>query len=252
MSNNKLKLNDDKTHLLIMTTQQKRRLVNIDIQIDTPNEVIRPIKTEKLLGINIQDNLKWTEYIQNSDKSLIKQLTSRLNAMKMLSGVASFKTRLMVANGIFCSKLIYQICLWGGTEDYLLNSLQIIQNKAARCVTKRGIYTPVTELMKQCGWLNVRQLVFYHSVVLIHKTLRTGFPNYIYNKLEKDFPYHTRLASSESIRMGSQFRSKLTLTENSFMNRATSSYNLLPATMRQLDSMEVFKKRLKPWILETI
>ena len=134
MGNNKLKLNDDKTHLLIMATKQKQRLININVKIDTPTEEIRPIKSEKLLGIFIQDDLKWTDYIQNNEKSLIKQLNSRLNALKMISYVASFKVRLMIANGIFCSKLIYQISLTGGTDEFLLNSLQIVENKAARFV----------------------------------------------------------------------------------------------------------------------
>ena len=103
-----------------MTTKQKQRILNINVQINTPNEEIKPIKSEKLLGIYIQDDLKWSEYIQNHEKSLIKQLTSRLNALRMISGAANFKTRLMIANGIFSSKLIFQISLWGGTEDYLL------------------------------------------------------------------------------------------------------------------------------------
>ena len=55
MGNNRLKLNYDKTHLLIMTTRQK--LININIQINTPNEEIKPIKSEKLLGIFILFNL---------------------------------------------------------------------------------------------------------------------------------------------------------------------------------------------------
>ena len=111
------------------------------------------------------------------------QLTTRINALKILSGVATFKSRLMVANGIFCSKLIFQISLWGGTEDFLLSSLQIVQNKAARVVAKRGIYTPVCDLLRQCGWLSVRQLVFYHSVILVHKTLQNKSTNYLYIKL---------------------------------------------------------------------
>ena len=158
----------------------------------------------------------------------------------------------MVANGIFCSKLIFQISLWGGTEDFLLSSLQIVQNKAARVVAKRGIYTPVSDLLRQCGWLSVRQLIYYHSVLLIYKTLKTGFPKYIYNRLGTNFPYNTRLASSESIRLGPETRSSLALTENSFINRATSNYNQLPSLVKQAPSMEVFKRRLKPWILENV
>ena len=250
LGDNRLKLNDDKTHLLIMTTQQKRRLLDINIQINTPTEEIKPIKSERLLGIIIQEDLKWSEYILHHEKSLIKQLTSRLSALRLISGIASFKIRLMIANGIFCSKLIFQISLWGGAEEYLLNSLQIVQNKAARFVTRRGKYTPVAELLKQCGWLSVRQLVFYHSVSLIHKTITSKSPKYIFSKLSSEFPYNTRLAESESVRMGPDFQAKLDLTERSFMNRATVNFNQLPAELRKILKIETFKLKLKIWVIE--
>ena len=158
----------------------------------------------------------------------------------------------MIGNGIFSSKLIYQISLWGGAEDFLLKSLQIIQNKSARSITRRGRYTPVTELLSHCGWLSVRQLVFYHSTVIIYKTLQTTYPKYIFNKLATEFPYNTRLAQSEAVRMGPNFKCRLDLTERSFMNRATVSFNQLPASLRQTQKIEAFKKKLKGWVLTNI
>ena len=142
--------------------------------------------------------------------------------------------------------------LWGGTEEYLLDALQIVQNKAARFVTRRGIYTPVRDLLRQCGWLNVRQLVFYHSVILLHKTLLTSSPKYIFNKLSSEFPYNTRLAQSESVRMGPDFKSKLDLTEKSFMNIATDSYNNIPTSLKKVKKIEDFKKKLKIWVLANL
>ena len=42
LTDNKLKVNDDKTHLLVMTTRQKRRFVNTNtIQIQTPTAVLQ-------------------------------------------------------------------------------------------------------------------------------------------------------------------------------------------------------------------
>ena len=58
MANNRLKLNDEKTHLLIMSTRQKLSVTNIKVKISTKNEVIKPIESEKLLGIIIQNDLK--------------------------------------------------------------------------------------------------------------------------------------------------------------------------------------------------
>ena len=250
MANNRLKLNDEKTHLLIMSTRQKLRVTDIKVKISAKNEVIKPIESEKLLGIIIQNDLKWSGYIQNNEKSLLRQLNTRLNALKMISNVASFKVRLMVANGIFCSKLIFQICLWGGTEEFLLSSLQVVQNKAARFITRRGVYSSVEEILRECGWLSIRQLVFYHSVISIYKTLQTSYPRYIFNKLARQFPYNTRLAQSKPVRMGSAFQSRLELTEKSFLNRATVSYNKLPTEIRQIGKLESFKIQLKKWVLE--
>ena len=158
----------------------------------------------------------------------------------------------MIANGIFCSKLIFQISLWGGAADYLLSSLQIIQNKAARVVSTRDKYTPVVELLRQCGWLSVRQLVFYHSVMQIYKTKQTSYPKYISDKLNFEFPYNTRLASTESVRMGPEFKSKLALTERSFINRSTVNFNQLPTELKQMMKIEVLKKKLKQWVIQNI
>ena len=252
MGNNRLKLNDEKTHLLIMTTKQKQRLMDIDIQIKTTTEPIEPKSSEKLLGVWIKNDLKWAEYIQNSENSLLKQLNTRLNALRKICQVASFRARLMVANGIFNSKLIFQISLWGGAEEYLLNSLQKVQNKAARCVARRGMYCSSAEILKQCGWLSVRQLVFFHSVTLIYKSIMTSYPKYIHSKLTMEFPYNTRLSHSDSVRMGPAFRSRLELTERSFINRATVCYNQLPPDLRKVGKLETFKVTLKKWVQENI
>ena len=63
--------------------------------------------------------------------------------------------------------MLYVMQLWGGTSDYLINMLQVLQNKAARFVTKLGIYTSQKTLLLQCGWLSVRQLIQYHSLIMI-------------------------------------------------------------------------------------
>ena len=48
----------------------------------------------------------------------------------------------MIADGLFMSKLIYLSPLWGGCEKFLLEALQVTQNKVAGLVTDRALYTP--------------------------------------------------------------------------------------------------------------
>ena len=118
-----------------------------------------------------------------NEDSFIKSLTKRQLAIKKISSMASFKSRKMIANGIFMSKLIYLMPVWAGCEDYLTKALQVIQNKVARSVTKRNIFTPTKTLMKECGWLTVKQLMVYHILVQIQKTIQSQTPEYLYTRV---------------------------------------------------------------------
>ena len=198
LTDNKLKVNDDKTHLLVMATMQKRRTVDTNAtRIVTPSSTVEPSSTERLLGAEIHHDMRWREHILDSDNSLVKALNKRLGALRKIQKKASFRSRKMIANGIFMSKLIYLMPIWSGCEEYMVRALQVIQNKAARSVSKLSKLTPTKILLKTCGWLSVKQLMAYHSLVLLHKTLAQQAPKYLYEKVTGNgqFKYKTRQAS---------------------------------------------------------
>ena len=87
---------------------------------------------------------------------------------------------------------------------------------------------------------------------MIYKTLQTTFPKYIHDKLIGEFSYNTRLAASEVINVGAEFKAKLALTEKSFLNRSVLWFNQLPIEIRKIDKIEAFKKNLKLWVLVNI
>ena len=94
----------------------------------------------------------------------------------------------MIADGIFISKLIYLMPAWSGCEDYLVDALQVCQNRAARLVTKLDRFTPTKVLLKQCGWLSVKQLMVYHSLILLRKVFKNQKPLYLYQKITSGSP----------------------------------------------------------------
>ena len=184
---NKLKVNDEKTHFLLMTTRQRRRFIDTRaMTMISPTAVVTTSHVEKLLGAQIHKDMKWKEHIMSNEDSLIKSLNKRQAAIKKISFSASFKTRKTVANGIFMSKLIYMMPVWAGCENYLITALQTIQNKVARTVTKKNRFTPTKTLMKECGWLNVKQLMVYHSIVQLHKTVQSQMPEYLYKRVSSE------------------------------------------------------------------
>ena len=66
----------------------------------------------------------------------------------------------------------------------VVRTVQIMQNKAARCVTKQSWFTPTQRLLLQCNWLSIKQLIFLHTALQIWRVRTTKIPAYIDNKLQ--------------------------------------------------------------------
>ena len=98
-----------------MTTSKTRRKLDPSnlVSITTPSEIILPSTCEKLLGCQIHQDMKWSEHLQDNEENLMRSLSSRLGALKLLSRVTSLKNRKMIADGILISKLSYLIAFWG-------------------------------------------------------------------------------------------------------------------------------------------
>ena len=144
------------------------------------------------------------------------------------------------------SYLSYLIPLYGGCPDYLLTALQTLQNRAARLVTKSSWCTASSTMLLQVGWLSVRQMIAFHSLVLVFKAKLEKKPAYLYNQVSATFNVNTRLAVNNGIR--ETRRVKSSIGRLSFLPRTISQWNSLPHTIRSISSLAQFKDRVKPWV----
>jgi hypothetical protein len=63
------------------TPYQHRHFQDFGISLNTGAETIEPMTTEKPLGGHIANNFKFNEHLKDNEKSLIRSLTSRVNAL---------------------------------------------------------------------------------------------------------------------------------------------------------------------------
>ena len=251
MAANQLVINAAKTHLVVMGTR-KTAARRLEVAFQAGDHMIQHTRTEKLLGANICEDLKWKEHLLSNENSAMRQLSSRINGLVKVCCRASKATRLKVANGIFISKLCYLIELWGGCEGYLLTALQVLQNRAARAVTRKSWFTATRTLLADCGWLSVRQLVFYHTVLATHKTVTRGKPLYMHTTMSTAHPLPTRQADGGQIWFGANFDSRQGLVHDGFRYRGAKDYNRIPANIRAAKTIPTFKLKLKKWVLVNI
>ena len=128
--------------------------------------------------------------------------------------------------------------------------LQVLQNKAARSVTKLPWRTSTDTLLSQCGWLSVKQLVKFHSLVLLFKVKTDKKPVYIFNHIGTQAGRNTR---QEADRISANFLKDARNLETgtarkTFIPRTVDDWNELPDEIRAAVSQQVFKRKLRTWV----
>ena len=134
MRGHHLCLNADKSGLLVAGTSQKIHHVCRTQKVSIPMDGLQlnesEEKSEKILEVNLQSNLIWNKHYQEVQL----RLKSRPSGLRKIQGILDLDKRKVVAQSIFQSVLSYCISVWGGTAKGDIESLQVIQNRAAQFV----------------------------------------------------------------------------------------------------------------------
>ena len=236
MLSNQLKLNPDKTHVMTLGTAQRLLQPGNKVNVVMDDIILEedPQKFETILGCCIQPDLKWHKQISE----LMAKLKRRLAGLAHIKFILPFSTRKIISEGIFNSVLVYCLPLFGGCDVQELKDLQTLQNKAARIVTHSALRTHSKDMFNRLGWLTVKQLVTYHTLLTVYRVRQTKEPEYLSSILCKDSRFGKIIVPN----------TRLTLTQKSFTTRGACNWNSLPPEIRKLDTLSCFKQEVKKWI----
>ena len=135
-----------------------------------------------MLDVHIQPNLKWKMHCQEVQV----KLKTRLSGLRKIRNVLGQQRRKVVAQAIFQSVLTYCICVWGGASKGDIESLQVLQNKAAKFVLFGSWKMRRREMFMNLGWMSVYQLVVYHRILAVYMMRRSSEPEYLAKVLSND------------------------------------------------------------------
>ena len=139
MRTNLLKLNDDKTKvMLIGTRQQLTKLPEVTVKIG--NESINPAETVRNLGIYWNKTMTTTTRINR----LSGQLFNTLQATNKIRHLLDNDTTKIVMQALIISKLDYCNSQYIGSMKKDLQKLQRIQNMASQIIYQKRKYDSVT------------------------------------------------------------------------------------------------------------
>ena len=126
----KLSANLVKTEYMILATSPKLKALDFSPLIKLNDNSIKRVSKTDYLGLIIDENLSWKEYID----SLKLKISSALMAMKQVSFLPR-KSLTTLYHRLVESRLRYCNTVWGKCGTSLKDRLQRLQDRAARIVT---------------------------------------------------------------------------------------------------------------------
>ena len=175
----KLKLNGDKTELLVINARHRPCLL-ID-HIDVSNFKIQPSDTASNIGVTFDRHMSLDQHVTNICNTCFLHL---LKITKIRDYLSTADTEILV-HSLIISKLDSCNSLLYGLPKLMIDRLQNVQNSAARLIARRKKFDHITPVMKELHWLPVSQRIIYKILILItYKALNGLTPSYIRDMLQ--------------------------------------------------------------------
>jgi hypothetical protein len=244
MKNNMLKLNDDKTELLVFSTKQKlAQLSKISMMIGGCR--IEPSKTAKNLGVFFDETMSLEKHVVSTCQTANFHIRNIGNIRNYLTTDAAKS----LVHAFVQSRLDYGNALLFGLPGVLLDRLQMIQNTAARVVTRTRRFDHITPVLKELHWLPIKKRIEYKVLLHTYRALNNLAPQYLTDLLEIYQPAR-ELRSQNQILLKAKKSRLHSYGDRCFSTAAPKLWNALPLTIRASKSLAAFRKSLKTHLFQ--
>ena len=241
MVHNGLKLNQDKTELLVISSKY-RFMPNLDF-VQVGVERIEPKSTVRNLGVVMDQFFNADHHITAICKTSQYHLTNVTRNRKHLDE-ASTET---LVHAFVSSILDHCNVLIHGLPKYQLNRLQLVLNTAARVVTCTRKYDHIKPVLIKLHWLPVYYRVLFKVLLLVFKAFNGLAPHYVSDLLNKRVSVHSLRSNSQELLNIPRSRTK-TYGDRAFSVAGPRQWNELPLDIRTISDVNAFKRSLKTYL----
>ena len=191
------------------------------------------VKSAKLLGVIINDNLSWKEHCNN----ICTKIKKSLFLLRKLKSILPKSAKLQFYNSFILPHLDFCSNIWFTGQIDVVNPLNVLQKRAMRLILNLPFDTPSSHLYKSLNWMSIDFRCKYNISILVYKSLHCHTPEYLnFFHLNSN---RTRSAARNELIV--PFARK-DILKNSFRIQGAKIFNMLPLTIRESPSLPSFKR----------
>ena len=239
MTSNKLRLNENKTEIMLVHSARCKQPPEFSLCVN--GNVATPKEKVKNLGVVLDHNLSMSSHVTSLCQSMYFQLR-RIASIRNFIPDDVAKT---LVTSLILSKLDYCNSLLAGIPQESLNRLQLVQNNAARLVSKTKKSDHITPVLRDLHWLPVRHRIVFKVCTIVFKCINNHAPLYLKNLLQKYHQTRALRSANDVTRLSKPERNYKYLGCRSLSHFGPLVWNQLPSDIRECMSLDSFKKALK-------
>ena len=233
---NQMLANPSKFHAIFLCKDKKQCTINVPIKVK--DKIIYSESSVKLLGLTIDDHLKFDKHV---DK-LCKQSSGQLNQLFRLKRYISFAERKVCVDSFIFANFNYCPLVWHHTTAKSINKIEKIQERALRFLYDDFInsYDKLLEIANR-STMTINRLRCL--CIEIFKTLKNMNPSYMTGIFKKRENRHSSRLNNIEVPMVNQ----VTYGKNSLRALGPKIWNTLPDHIKSSETLIIFKKSIKTW-----
>lgn len=240
-THNHLKLNNEKTVAMHIHSRYKDPVESNPMKFDDNHINFSPSACN--LGLIINDDLFLNDHINR----VCRSASISLYKIGKLRKYISKDTCHILIHAFVLSRLDNCNALLGGLPIKHLKKLQMIQNSAARLISRSKFRNHITPVLKELHWLPIKARIMYKIIQLTFKCRNNLAPVYL-TELIKEYHPHTNLRSAKQYLLTSQTYNMATYGSRAFSYLSPKYWNDLPYELRSVQNEAHFKKSLKTYL----
>ena len=175
MTDNKLKLNDDKTEVMVIASSRMSTALSIPESFDIGNASVPFSDTVKNLGVTLDCHLSLKTHVLN----VVRTANFELRRISSIRRLLTTEATATLVSAFILSRLDYCNSLLSGCPRSLILRLQKVQNNAARLILGISKREHISPHLASLHWLPIDSRIKYKLACICYNCMSTNSPPYL-------------------------------------------------------------------------